>query len=78
MILEKIKNSQKLEQILLNFIDVLRINILMVDPKGNPVLVPKTNGYGFHGATQWGLYQHLGRPEFLVEFPERRALFKIH
>jgi putative methionine-R-sulfoxide reductase with GAF domain len=68
MIFEKIKASQKLEQIMLNFIDVLRINILIVDSKGNPVLVPKTSGYGFHGATQWGTYQYLGRAEFLSHF----------
>jgi putative methionine-R-sulfoxide reductase with GAF domain len=76
MVFEKIKNSQKLEQILLNFIDVLRINILVVDPKGNPVLVPKTSGYGFHGATQWGIYQHLGRPEFLSDFQKEGDYLK--
>lgn len=68
MNLDIIKNSRKLEQILLNFIDVLRINILVVDSKGNPVLVPKTSGYGFTGATQWGTLQYLGKPEFLSLF----------
>ena len=68
MILKQIRNSQKLEQILLNFIEVLRINILMVDTKGNPVLVPKTNGFGFHGASQWGILQDLGKTEFLSKF----------
>jgi len=76
MILDKIKKSQKLEQILLNFIDVLRINIMVVDAKGHPVIVPKANGYGFHGATQWGLYQHLGRPEFLLNFQKEGHYLK--
>jgi putative methionine-R-sulfoxide reductase with GAF domain len=66
--LDKIKSSQKLEQILLNFIDVLRINILIVDAKGNPVLVPKTSGHGFQGASQWGTLQYIGGPEFLSKF----------
>jgi len=68
MILEKIKDSRRLEQILLNFIEVLRINMLVVDAKGTPVLVPKTSGYGFHGSSQWGILQYLGRPEFLSKF----------
>ncbi len=68
MILERITNSRKLEGILLNFIDVLRINILIVDTKGNPVLVPKTNGLGFHGASQWGVLRYLGTAEFLPKF----------
>jgi putative methionine-R-sulfoxide reductase with GAF domain len=68
MTIDNIKNSRKLEQILLNFIDVLRINILAVDSKGSPVLVPKTDGYGFTGASQWGTLQYLGKPEFLPLF----------
>ena len=68
MILEKIKNSQKLEQILINFIDVLRINILVVDTQGNLVLAPKASDYGFHGANLWGILQYLGTPEFLSKF----------
>lgn len=74
--LEKIKNSQKLEQILLNFIDVLRINILVVDTQGKSLLVPKTFGYGFHGASQWGVLQYLGKPEFLAQFKKEGDYLK--
>jgi len=65
---DKVIPSKKLEQILLNFIEVLRINILIVDSKGNPVVVPKTYGHGFYGASQWGGLQHLGTPEFPSKF----------
>jgi len=68
MIISKIKSSPSLSQILLNFIDVLRINILIVDHKGTPLMVPKTNGYGFYGASQWGVLRYLGKPEFLSQF----------
>ncbi len=76
MFLEKIKNSQKLEQILLNFVDVLRINILIVDSQGSPVLVPKTNGYGFSGACKWGILQYLGSSEFLSQFHQEGSYLK--
>jgi putative methionine-R-sulfoxide reductase with GAF domain len=76
MISEKIKISQEWEQILLNFIDVLHINILMVDPHGTPVLVPNLKGYGFHGASQWGALQFLGKPEFLSKFQKEDYYLK--
>ena len=76
MVPENIKTSQKLEQILLNFIDVLRINILMVDSNGNPILVPKTSGYGFYGTAQWGVLQYLGTPEFLKKFKKEEYYLK--
>ncbi len=68
MFLKKIKNSKKLEQILINFIDVLRINILMIDTEGNPVLAPKTNGYGWKISSQTGILQNLGTTKFLQNF----------
>lgn len=60
--------SRKLDLILRNFIDVLRINILIVDSKGNPALMPQSSGYGFQGESRWGLFQYLGRPEFISHF----------
>jgi len=76
MTLDRIINSQKIEQILLNFIDVLRINLFVVDLKGKPVLVPKTIGYGFEGTTQWGILQHLGKSEFLSQFKTESGYLK--
>jgi hypothetical protein len=68
MLIEKFKTSPKLEQLLLNFIDVLRINIFLVDTQGNPILAPKTNGYGWELSSQYGVLKYLGMPEFLMKF----------
>ena len=63
-------------KIMLNFIDVLRINMFIVDLKGKPVLVPKTNGYGFEGTSQWGILQNLGKEEFLAQFKTEGGILK--
>jgi hypothetical protein len=64
----KIISGQSLERILIKFIDVLRINLLIVDSKGYPVLAPKTWSFGYLGSSQWGTLQKLGTPEFLSQF----------
>jgi putative methionine-R-sulfoxide reductase with GAF domain len=74
--LNKIITSQKLEQILLNFIDVLRINILIVDKQGNIVLAPKSSGFGYHAAMRWGVLQYLGKSEFLSSFDAEEYYLK--
>lgn len=69
MVLKGLKTNQRLEQILLNFIDVLRINILMVDSGGNPVLMPKTCGNGWSlAAGKSGLLHDIGTPKLLARF----------
>lgn len=68
MLLKKFKNNQKLEEILLNFIEVLRINILMVDLQGNSILVPNTDHYGWNWASKFGVLQYLGTPQLLSNF----------
>ncbi|MBF0504434.1 MAG: PocR ligand-binding domain-containing protein [Candidatus Omnitrophica bacterium] len=76
MILDKIKTNQKLEQILLNFIDVLRINILMVDTQGNSVLVPPLRGHGWNWTCKSGVLQYLGTPQFLSYFQKESNYLK--
>ncbi len=73
---ETIKSNSKLEQILLNFIDVLRINIFMVDIQGKPVLIPKTDGFGFSGSSKWGALKYLGTHEFLAKFQSEGQYLK--
>jgi len=68
-VIKKIKTNQRLEQILLNFIDVLRINIFIVDNAGNPVLMPRSSGLGWNlSACKRGILQDLGTPQFLARF----------
>jgi len=68
MSIAKIVNNQKLEKILINLINALRINILMVDIHGKALLVPKTMGFGFYASSQWGILQDIGKPDFLSKF----------
>lgn len=76
MLLERIKASRKLEQILLNFIDVLRINILVVDTEGSIVLAPKTNGYGWSLSSQCGILNYIGTPKFMAKFQKEGDYLK--
>ncbi len=71
-----IKNNTKLEQILLSFIDILRINILIVDTHGNSILAPKTDNYGWYWASQFGFLQHLGTPQLLSNFQKEGHYLK--
>jgi putative methionine-R-sulfoxide reductase with GAF domain len=76
MLLERVKANQRLEQILLNFIDVLRINILMVDTEGSLVLAPKTSGYGWSLSSRYGTLSHLGTPKLLSKFEKEGDYLK--
>ena len=44
--INQIINNNKLNQILKNFIDVLRINIFLINTQGHTILVPKTDYFG--------------------------------
>lgn len=70
MVLERIKKSLKLEQILQSFIDVLRINIFIVDKEGHALIFPRTNRYGWKilADPSFGALRDFGTPAFWSKF----------
>ncbi len=76
MIIDKIQASPQLGQILVNFMDVLRIHIMMTDSEGRPILAPQNSGHGIQAALRWGAFQGLGGSGFLSQFQKEGPYLK--